>query len=216
MSTNLDNYGAPNEIGSPTDIDDILQALHTVDDEIEHLKQLKKHRTAKIQDEITKLEEIQSDYRDSIRQHMSESGEKRLNYPGVGKVSRRAGTRKWEVKDNESLLDFLSTHLPEKQLEDMGVIKKEVTFVKKELNKLLDKLKDNGNIPEEIVEEIVSQESISITFDKDMLPSGVDVDDLLQAKSTKGSTEIQEPLKIETKSDPETDDQEETFDALFE
>lgn len=164
MAFNLPVPSNAGPIQQPVEIDDMLVNIAAIDAQIEHYEALKKHRVAAIQREIDKLEEYKQQFRDAIKQFMTDHGEKTLNYPGVGKVTRKAGARKWNIKDEENLIEFLKAKLEPSAFE--VVVVQEPKIVKKELNKVLDKLAAANQLVTDAVELDAGQESLTVTFEK--------------------------------------------------
>lgn len=165
-NTNAIVQTTPSSIQHPVEIDELLVNIAAIDAQIEHYEALKKHRNSVIDAEIDKLEGNKAQYREAIQQFMASNGEKTLNYPGVGKVTRKAGTRKWIVKDEDALISYLKANpgLSPQLLAKVVVTEEKV--VKKELNKILDDLNAHNALQTDTVELEASKESLSISFDK--------------------------------------------------
>jgi len=168
MALNTNNLSPTggNPIQHTVEIDEMLINIAAIDQQIEHYEQLKRHRITVIAAEIDKLEGNKAQYRDAIQQFMSDQGEKTLNYPGVGKVTRKAGTRKWVIKDEEALLSYLKSNPGLSPQLLSKVVFTEERLVKKELNKILDELSTHNALQTDSVELAASQETLSISFDK--------------------------------------------------
>jgi DNA primase len=158
--------GFSQSIQHQVDIDEMLLSIAALDAQIAHYDELKKHRVALIATEVAKLEATKEQYRQAIRQFMAAQGEKTLNYPGVGKVSRKAGSRKWNINNETDLIAFLEANPNISPQLIAKVIVTEKTLVKKELNKLLDDLHQHNALTTPAVTLEASEETVSITFDK--------------------------------------------------
>ena len=161
----LTPYGG-GPIQQPVDIDDLLVNIAAIDAQVEHYEALKKHRNSVIDTEIDKLLAVKVEYREAIQQFMAASGEKTLNYPGVGKVTRKAGSRKWIIKDEDALVAYLKGNPGLSPQLLSKVVVTEEKIVKKELNKILDDLQAHNALQTDAVELEASKESLSISLDK--------------------------------------------------
>ena len=153
-----------NPIVDKFEIDERLLSLAALDKQIDEYKELKRKRVDAIDREIDRLEAVKTAQRDAILGYMSQNDEKTLNFPGVGKVTRKAGSGKWVVTDEEKVANFLKERLPSNEW--MAVVIEEPKLVKKELNKVLNRLSQVGQVCDGVQYE-QPQDVISISFDKE-------------------------------------------------
>lgn len=148
------------------DIDEVLMSIAAIQQDIEHFEALKKHRAKVIDEQIAVLESRVEGMREQIRDYMSSAGEKTLKFPGVGSITRKPGSMKWVVNDEEKLVNYLkgNSNIAPQTLEKVIVTKE--TIVKKELNKILDDLEQHNALKTDSVSQVKSDESVAITFDK--------------------------------------------------
>lgn len=151
-------------LDSKYEIENVLLMVQQVEDKIKFFKELKQYRAKKIDADIQDLEERADRFRRVILNTMAstEPDKKTMHFPGIGKVTRRAGKSSWKVTDEQLMLDFL-----EKQgVKNMVVETKEVVS-KKEANKVFDNFKDqNVTVPGVAYSE--AAESISISFEDEV------------------------------------------------
>jgi hypothetical protein len=148
-------------LNSVFEIDQVLLRLIELDDQLDHLKGLKKYRVDSANMAIKDVEDKVVQIRDLIHRTMVElsPGEKVLQFPSIGKVSRRKVPDGWSIDDEEALIKFLES----KGLKDAAVKVKEVLDIKA-AKKIIDDLSVQG----ETVPGVTKQkggESISITFE---------------------------------------------------
>ena len=149
-------------LDSVYEIDQVLMRIKELNDQLDHLKGLKKYRVDSanmaIQDVEDKIEQI----RGLIHRTMVElsPGEKVLQFPSIGKVARRKTPDSWCIEDEESLIAFLDS----KGLKDSAVKVKEVLDIKA-AKKIIEDLASQGEtVPGAVKQE--GSESISITFEE--------------------------------------------------
>jgi hypothetical protein len=154
--------GSPDYVlDSKYEIENVLLMIQEAEDKIKFFKELKQYRAKKIDEEINNLGERADRFRRVVLNTMTitEPSKKTLHFPGVGKVTRRAGKSSWKVNNEHLMLDFLNEQGVKNQVvETIEVVSK------KEANKVFDCFKDqNMQIPG--VEHVEASESISISFD---------------------------------------------------
>lgn len=167
------------KLNSVYEIENILMLVSESEKTVEHYKNLKKSRIQSIDNRIAEYTDKIDSFRQLILNTLNIFGEKSLDFPGIGRVSKRKPTAgKWEVIDDAKVMEFVKNHKIEHVIETKEVI------IKKELNKVLDEYKkQNITVPGTHLEE--GQESISITFEKEEEP-----------KSTKSKVETVRPQEV--------------------
>lgn len=150
-------------LDSKYEIEDALLVVKSAEESVEFYKELKKYRVKRIDEQIGLMESKAEKLRKVILNTMvaTEPSKKTLNFPGVGKVTRRAGKPSWEIKNEKEMLDFLE----EQGVKNQVVETKEV-ISKKEANKLFDCFVDQ-NIKVPGVVYVEPNEGVSISFDEE-------------------------------------------------
>ena len=149
------------ELDDKYDIEGVLLSMQQMTRKVEFLKELKKRRVSVIEQQISAEEANIEKLEAAIKSCMSKNKTKSLDFPGVGKVSVRNVKGTWTILDEENL---------RKHLESLGKFK-EVSeeswkFKKKDLNKLLDELKDNNNASSFVLKED-DKTSLSVSYPKE-------------------------------------------------
>lgn len=143
------------------EIENVLLVLQNMNKKLEFLKELKKRRVAAIDEQINKEELSIEKLEEAIKSCMHQNKDKTLDFPGVGKVQIRNTKGSWSIIDEEGLRSHL---------ESLGkfeeVSEKSWKFRKKDLNKVLDDLKENNNVPP-FVQKEPDKISLSLSFPKD-------------------------------------------------
>lgn len=144
-----------------SELEDALIEIRNSQEEVEHVKALKKRREEHYNAQIKKMEEKETILREAIERCMSSFDKKTLKYPGVGSVSRKTVKGKWNIKDEQALVDYC---------ENLGIgsdAYEEVLKVNKtKMNKVLDELEKNSNVPE-CAEREDDKDSLAVTIERD-------------------------------------------------
>ena len=168
-------------LSSTYEIEDILLVIHQVNDKIEYYKNLREYRVKSIDDEIMKLSHRAETMRKVILNTMCKVApdEKTLNFPSIGKVSRRKGSVSFNIVDEDQVIGFMDS----KGCKD-DVVKTETKIDKRKLKTLVKQFQKAGEVVPGI-DEVTGDESLSITFDKNDEPiapkissRGVDIEEL--------------------------------------
>lgn len=142
------------------EIEDVLIAMQSYAKKQEFLKELKRKRIEAIDQQLDEIDRNISILQNAITQCMNESNEKTLDFPGIAKISVRKTKGTWNILNQDALFDFLKAHKMEH-----GLIESTWKFKKKELNKLLDELQTNNNVPDSVMRE-ENKQSLSVSYDK--------------------------------------------------
>lgn len=142
------------------DIEIVLIAIRDMNKKIDFLKELKKRRVSAIEQQVDSLQNNIEILQDAILNCMSSNNEKTLEFPDIGKVSVRKSRGSWNIVDDNGLYEFLKKN----GLSD-DVIENTWKFKKKELNKILDELAINNNIPDSVT-KTDNTSSLAISFAK--------------------------------------------------
>ena len=164
------------------DIESVLLVLDEINKKIDYYKDLKKHRAQAIDEKISRLTGQVGVFRQVIQNTMDKRApnQKTLDFPSVGKVSKRKAKDSWVVDDEEQVLNFLDS-----KGQKAEVVKIVESIDRRKLATLLGKLTKQGEtIPGATMQ--VGSESISITIDKDenkslsaaSIPEGFDIEQL--------------------------------------
>jgi hypothetical protein len=153
------------EVKSLNNIHNVEAALVFIkqaEDKIEQFKEIKRKRNELIDNEMNNLTKRNEFLKSVIIETLKDTGQKAVNFPGVGKVSKRPKKGKWIVKDEENLIKILKAAGEEKNtVESKDVIKKG------ELNKLLDIWQSIGKVPTSCVEKELDTDTVAITFEEE-------------------------------------------------
>jgi phage host-nuclease inhibitor protein Gam len=128
------------------------------------LKELKRQRAKSIDDELQSIEAFEERVRKVIQNTMEAHvpEKKSLDFPGIGKVQKRATKPNWEVQDEDAVIGFLEENGKKEAL------KTETSLVKKELNRICDEYyKANMEVPG--VARKPAGESLSVSVSKELL-----------------------------------------------
>jgi ribosome biogenesis protein Nip4 len=161
MSIDVESMGFDYVLDSKYEIENVLILIQEVESKTKFFKELKQYRTKQIDEEIKELGERADRLRQVVLRTMisTDAKKKTMHFPGVGKVTRRAGKRTWKIKDEKAVLVFLEEQGVKNQVTET----KEV-IVKKEVNKIFECLHDQKiDIPG--VESKDAAEGISISYE---------------------------------------------------
>jgi len=157
----LDEILAGNaEFEDASELEDALIALDKAKNEIEHFKNLKKRRAAFYDSAIKESDEKHESIRTAVQEYMKKSNNKTLKFPGVGTASVRTLKGKWEIEDEDKLLE----HIESLDMSE-GIVKMERKLDKKQLNKVLEELDTNNNLGD-AVKRGEGSSSLTVKFDE--------------------------------------------------
>lgn len=149
-------------LSSVYDIEDVLLMIGEIDHKIDYYKELKKHRVESIDTKINNLSEKTEALRSVILNTMKKMApqDKTINFPDIGKVSRRTGQDVIAVTSETEVLTYL-----EKSGKKNEVVKVVETIDKRKLNSLVNECHKAGErVPG--VTRTPGVETISITFEE--------------------------------------------------
>lgn len=140
------------------DIDNVLQLIKDDVANETHLSNLKKYRNELISTEIDKYQNRIDKMKKLVGRTMLalSPGKKTLNFPGVGKVTRKENDVKWEIQNQEELEKYLES----KGLKNEVMDSPDPKFSKSKFNSLLPRL-DPEKVPGLKKEEVIAPISIS-------------------------------------------------------
>jgi hypothetical protein len=109
VSGDLQEEEMQQSISSDVDVEKLVKAIKKCRDEVEFLKKLKKSRALPIDEKIAKLESNEEKLKDFIIELMPEMfpTKNSVDFPGVGKVTRRKVKGKWSIDDDEKFKETL-------------------------------------------------------------------------------------------------------------
>lgn len=143
-----------------SELEDALIEIRNTQDEIEHIKALKKRRTTVYDQQVKSLEERESTLREAVGRCLISNKKKSLKYPGVGSVSRKTIKGKWDIEDETKLVEHC---------EDLGIgddaYERIIKVNKTKMNKVLNDLEKNNNIPD-CVKKADDKESLAVTVER--------------------------------------------------
>lgn len=168
-------------LSSTFEIENILLLIEEIDKKLEYYKELKKHRVKSIDEKISGLTHKESTLRSVILNTMKSMNEKSLDFPDIGKVSRRKAKSSIVLEDQDAVVEYLD----KKGLKD-SVVKTVQSIDKRKLNSLIGDLEKQGEVIPGI-SKIQGNESLSISFEK---PN-------LCASDPVASTSVATPAKLD-------------------
>lgn len=154
-------------LSSTFEIENILLLIEEINKKLEYYKELKRHRVKSIDDKIGSLSQKEDILRGVILNTMKSMNEKSLDFPDIGKVSRRKAKPKIVLDDQ----DILEAYLDKKGLK-IGIVKVETitTVDKRKLNSLVNDLEKQGeSVPG--ISKTAATESLSIAFERPKDPN---------------------------------------------
>lgn len=149
---------------SEFEIENAIILIKSLQDRQTWLKELKRQRAKSIDDELRSIEAFEERVRKVIQNTMEAHvpEKKSLDFPGIGKVQKRATKPNWEVQDEDAVIGFLEENGKKEAL------KTETSLVKKELNRICDEYyKANMEVPG--VARKPAGESLSVSVSKELL-----------------------------------------------
>lgn len=144
------------------EIENVMLHIKEINQKVEHLKGLKKHRIQVIDQEVGELEGDVKRFRGMVLRTMQQlqPNQKTLNFPDVGKVSRRSVKAGCEIYKSDEMVEFFT-----KEGKKEEVIKVKESIDTRAAKKLIDFYTQAGvDVPGTKI--IPPSESISITFEE--------------------------------------------------
>jgi len=148
---------------SDIEIEDLILVIQDIDSKLSFLDRLKKERTKAISEEAAKLLLKKDRFKEVISKTLEEFKHKALNFPGVGRVTSKTTSGKWEVIDEDGLIRMLKEELDDDEFSE--VVTQKQVLVKKALNKVLDAMSSSDKITD-LADKGKEDQSLMITFDK--------------------------------------------------
>jgi len=180
-------------LDSEFDIEEIMLLISGLDKKVEWLKDLKRSRIGRIDEDVEKLESRKIKLREIVVATLKKFEKNSLSFPGVGKVSVKAAKGTWVVEDEANLIDWLKKTLDISTLE--SVCSTKTIIAKGELNKVLDGREKIGeDIPSNLIKRGEAKESLSVTIDKSLTETEK-VRDIVQSVEDLDMSDLDE-LKI--------------------
>jgi phage host-nuclease inhibitor protein Gam len=162
----LGNSGVDDQaLSSIHEIEDVLLLLAEINRKIDYFKALKKYRTQSIDEKVSNLALKAESIRKVILNTMNQEApnDKTLDFPSIGKVSRRKTPDSWSVKDEEALVSFLGDEGVKEE-----IVRTVETIDKRKLNKLISEYDKSGkSVPGS--ERVPGKESLSVTLEESAL-----------------------------------------------
>lgn len=156
-------------LDSVYEIENLLLLLKEVSSKIDFYKGLKKFRAEEIDKLIEGLEfkdeRIRSVILNTMKLH--EPQKKTVNFPSVGKVTKRAAQDDWEINNEEDMIKFFTEHGIKGQ-----VVKVEEKLIVKEAKKMLSSFEEQKiRVPG--TTRIETKENVNVSFEKSGLSTEV-------------------------------------------
>ena len=148
-----------------SEIEDLIVAINGLNKRLGFLKKLKENRIEKINSDISKHSLRKERLQDVIIATLEKINEKSLSFPGIGKVFVKHPKGKWEIDNEEELIEFLKKELSKEDFDDVVPSKPSIT--KKELNKILDVWEKSGKLPTSVKRE-KADSSLTVTIEKNI------------------------------------------------
>lgn len=112
LENDIDYEDMASNIHDGVDLEKLIASISKAREEVEFLKKLKKKRVEPIDAKIAKLSENEEKMKDFILELMPVLFPKKntVDFPGVGKISKRKTKGKWEVTDEDAFAEMLKKH----------------------------------------------------------------------------------------------------------
>ncbi len=151
-------------IADALEVEDVLTEITKLDEEVEHFKLLKQKRVQPLDERIKSNTEKKDKLRSAILDFLTSVKKTSLDFPGIGKISRKAKNGSWSITDEDKLIEHL---IKIGSINDVG--EQIWSLDKKKLNKILDDLKENNNVVG--AEKSKDDFTLQITFADGLKPS---------------------------------------------
>lgn len=157
-----EGLSADHSLSSMYEIEDILLLIGEVNRKIDYYKEMKKYRAASIDDKISSLTAKSDCLRSIVLNTMQKvvPNEKTLDFPDIGKVTRRKPTKTINIDDQDKVIKYLE----QKGMKD-EVVKISEIVDRRKLKTIVQQCSKAGEtVPG--VSTTMGSESLSITFEK--------------------------------------------------
>ncbi len=159
MNREFESMDMEHALDSVFEIEELLSDLKSVNEKIQFYKDLKKFRADCVSEKIEECSVTAEKLRKIIHNTLSKHDEKTLDFPGIGKVSRRVAKGKWHVNDTNAAADYFEN----KGLRDSFITTKESINLRN-LSKIVESHRSQGEtIPGTVLGQ--DKESLSVTFE---------------------------------------------------
>lgn len=157
-----EGLSADHSLSSMYEIEDILMLIGEVNRKVDYYKEMKKHRASSIDGKIASLNAKADCLRSIVLNTMQKivPNEKTLDFPDIGKVTRRKPTETISIDDQDLVIEYLE----KKGMKD-EVVKVSETVDRRKLKIIVQQCGKAGEaVPG--VSTVTGTESLSITFEK--------------------------------------------------
>ena len=144
-------------------IEDVLFFINDCQGRVNALKDFKKKRSSSIDSEISKFEGKIDFLKSILTETLCSLNKKSYFVPGVASLSRRQSPHKWDIIDEESLIEHLKKENKDK---DVTVTSTLTKIDKKALSTLLNTWEEYDMLPE-CIKKIEGKDSITVRFEKE-------------------------------------------------
>lgn len=148
-------------LNSVFEIENLLLRIQELNTKVDHLKGLKKFRVETVDEEIKSVSYELGQYRKVILNTMQtlSPDQKTMNFPSIGKVSRRTAKDSYKINNEEDLVSYLDA----KGDKEKVVISKEVLDIRAAKKLIEDYIERGEKVPG--VAAITGGEAVTITFE---------------------------------------------------
>ena len=158
----FDVYNDEFEASQDVEVENLVSAVNKCRNEVEWLKKLKAYKVKPIDEKIKYLSEKESRLKEIILHSMDEffPNQNTVDFPGVGKISKRKTKGKWEVLNEEAFIAAVEKY----NLTD-DVLKTKVSVVKKFVPSVVAEIAKHVNIEDEdYVDFVEPNNTHSVSF----------------------------------------------------
>ena len=162
-------------LGSLYDLEVLIEAVAVLESRVEHYKGLKAHRIKVIDAAIdhvsNKIDQLRSVMLEAMR--TLAPNQKTVDFPGIGRVTRKKSPRRWEVTDEPGLLSYLEDIGRKGEVEEV-----KIHIKKSAINSVLEDLSSSTqpkDIPGVVLHD--GEEQVSIKLDNKTKAKPVQDDD---------------------------------------
>ena len=108
-------------LDSVFEIEDVLVYIARLQKKVDHWEGLKKHRVNRLNNQISmvnfEIDNLRQLILNTMKQHKPD--EKTIDFTPIGKVTRKKSRKKWEIDNEEDLLNYLESKNLSDQIVEM-------------------------------------------------------------------------------------------------
>jgi len=148
-------------LGDLHNVEAAMSMIKEAKNKVSDYKEIKKKRNQVIDDAIENLESRIKFLESVVIATLNDNKKKNVNFPGLGKATKRETKGIWTIKDEAALITVLKN-----ESEYNNIVKVTENVQKSELNKLLDVWESVNKLPDCVCRE-KGKESVTISFEKE-------------------------------------------------